>query len=112
MWICLPILNRVVSNQLETLGRRTGGLLFANTLGCVLGTLATGFFFLPAYGTAATLRLLAGILCLLAASPLLADGGRVVGRGVGVARGFGSLARDFRCGRPLWAPSPRSPAQP
>jgi len=104
MGICFPIMNRVVSNQLETLGRRTGALLFANTLGCVLGTLATGFFFLPAYGTAATLRLLAGILCLLAAAALLAEGRRMVGRVVGLAGAFGILAWLLPSGVAFWAP--------
>jgi len=104
MGVCFPIMNRVVSNRLDTLGRRTGALLCANTLGCVLGTLATGFFFLRVYGTAATLRLLAGVLCALAAAALLAEGGRVVGRVVGLAGGFGVLAWLLPTGVAFWAP--------
>jgi spermidine synthase len=104
MGICFPVMNRVVSNRLETLGRRTGALLFANTLGCVLGTLTTGFFFLRVFGTAATLRLLAGVLCLLAVAALLAEGGRVVGRVVGVAGAFGVLAWLLPSGVAFWAP--------
>ncbi len=104
MGICFPIMNRVVSNRLETLGRRTGALLFVNTLGCVLGTLATGFFFLHTYGTAATLRLLAGILCLLAAAALLAEGGRMVGRVVGLVGAFGIFAWLLPSGDAFWAP--------
>src|SRR5260370_40750773 len=93
MGVCFPIMHGVVSKRLDALGRRTGALLCANPLGCVLGRLATGFFFLRVYGTAATLRLLAGVLCALAAAALLPHGGRVVGRVVGPAGGLVALAR-------------------
>lgn len=102
MGICFPIMNRVVSDRLETLGRRTGTLLFANTLGCVLGTLITGFFLLPAFGTAATLRLLAGALCLLGAAVAFSGGGRALAPVV--AGAFGVLAWLLPSGVAFWAP--------
>lgn len=76
MGLCFPLIQRVVSERVETLGRRTGWLLFSNTLGCVAGTLLTGFFLLDRLGTPRTLALLA--LALLvpgsAAAALLSQG--------------------------------------
>lgn len=64
MGIAFPLVQRVVSERLESVGRRTGALLFANTVGSFAGTVATGFFFLNWFGTPATLSGLAAIgLC-------------------------------------------------
>lgn len=60
MGVSFAVIQAVVSNKLERVGRSTGALLFANTLGCVAGTLVTGFVLLAHLGTPATLRLFAG----------------------------------------------------
>lgn len=60
MGVSFAVIQAVVSKKLERVGRSTGALLFANTLGCVAGTLVTGFVLLAHLGTPATLRLFAG----------------------------------------------------
>jgi predicted membrane-bound spermidine synthase len=62
MGVSFAVIQAVVSRRLERVGRSTGALLFANTLGCVGGTLVTGFVLLAELGTPATLRLFAGAL--------------------------------------------------
>ncbi len=59
MGVSFAVIQAVVSKKLEQVGRSTGALLFANTLGCVAGTLLTSFIFLDVLGTPATLTLLA-----------------------------------------------------
>ena len=46
----LPILVSAVTRSSEQLGKRVSGLYWINTLGAVVGTLACGFFLLPAPG--------------------------------------------------------------
>ncbi len=60
MGVSFAVIQAIVSRRLEQVGRSTGALLFANTLGCVAGTLVTGFVLLAHLGTPATLRLFAG----------------------------------------------------
>ncbi len=57
-----PCIQSVVSDRFESLGARTGRLLFANIAGNVVGTLLTGFVLIDVFGTSGTLRLLAGAL--------------------------------------------------
>jgi spermidine synthase len=61
-----PFVQALVTRRLEVLGRRTGGLLFANIVGNVAGTLLAGFVLMGALGTAGTLVLLAGGATVLA----------------------------------------------
>jgi predicted membrane-bound spermidine synthase len=65
MGMSFPMIQRLVNRDLETVGRRTGMVLFVNTLGCVVGAVTTGFFLLPSLGTPATLRLFSLVLAVL-----------------------------------------------
>jgi spermidine synthase len=62
MGASFPFVQALVSEQVGTLGRRTGLLLFVNIAGNVAGTLLTGFLLIEALGTAGTYRLLASLL--------------------------------------------------
>lgn len=57
MGVSFTVIQAVVSKELSRVGRSTGALLFANTVGCVAGTLVTGFWLLDWLGTPATLTL-------------------------------------------------------
>ncbi|MBA2305314.1 MAG: hypothetical protein H0W08_22155 [Acidobacteria bacterium] len=61
-----PLLQRVVQTELARVGRRVGGLLLANIVGSILGTVLTGWISLAVLGTAETLRLLAVLSSLFA----------------------------------------------
>lgn len=62
MGVSFAVIQAVVSRRLERVGRSTGALLFANTVGCVGGALVTGFVLLAELGTPVTLRLFSGAL--------------------------------------------------
>jgi predicted membrane-bound spermidine synthase len=59
MGLSFVVIQAVVSQRFERVGRSTGSLLFANTLGCVGGTLVTSFVFLDRFGTSWTLSFFA-----------------------------------------------------
>jgi spermidine synthase len=59
MGASLPVLAKFLVNRAETLGRKVGDLYALNTLGAVVGSVAAGFFLLPAIGTGATIGLAA-----------------------------------------------------
>ncbi|MBI4577509.1 MAG: fused MFS/spermidine synthase [Planctomycetes bacterium] len=96
MGVSFTVIQRLIANDPSALGRRTGALLFANTMGCVLGTLVTGFLLLETLGSAGTLGLLSaalGVFGLAAARgaagrwrvSALATGGVVVTAGAALA---------------------------
>ena len=58
MGMSFPFVQALVSDRVDSLGRRTGALLFVNIAGNVAGTLLTGFVLIDAFGTAGTYRLL------------------------------------------------------
>jgi spermidine synthase len=58
MGFSFPFLQRACQSNLRLLGRRVGTLLSANITGSVIGTTLTGWWLLPAFGTASTLRIL------------------------------------------------------
>ena len=58
MGFSFPFLQRACQSDLQSLGRRVGALLSANITGSVIGTVATGWWLLPQFGTASTLRIL------------------------------------------------------
>lgn len=58
MGFSLPVLQRVVHTDVSTIGRRLGILLCANIVGCVVGTVVTGWQLLDHLGTPGTFRLL------------------------------------------------------
>lgn len=62
MGMSFPFVQALVSERLDTLGRRTGRLLTANITGNVAGTLLVGFVLLDQLGTINTIRLLSGVL--------------------------------------------------
>lgn len=66
MGLSFPFLQRACQSNLQTLGSRVGALLSANIAGSVIGTVITGSWLLPAFGTAATLRMLVSAGALLA----------------------------------------------
>ena len=62
MGVCFPLVQRMVAENFAVLGKRVSHVVFSNTVGSVLGTIATGFLLLDQLGTPATLRLLVAIL--------------------------------------------------
>lgn len=64
MGASFPFVQALVARRLDSLGRRTGTLLFSNICGNVLGGALTGFILLDKLGTAGTLQVLAGVLLL------------------------------------------------
>jgi predicted membrane-bound spermidine synthase len=65
MGASFPFVQALVNDRVETLGRRTGLLLFSNICGNVTGTLVVGFVLLDAVGTAGTYRILTTILACI-----------------------------------------------
>ena len=66
MGFSFPFLQRACQSSLQSLGRRVGSLLSANITGSVIGTAITGWWLLPQFGTASTLRILVIAGALLA----------------------------------------------
>ena len=64
MGASFPFVQALVARRLDSLGRRTGTLLFSNICGNVVGGAVTGFVLLDRLGTAGTLQLLSGLLLL------------------------------------------------
>lgn len=62
----LPFLIRFVQSERATAGQVLGRLVMVNTVGAVLGALATGFVLLPSVGTWGALLVIATIYCVLA----------------------------------------------
>jgi spermidine synthase len=105
MGASFPFLQAVVARRLDSLGRRTGMLLFANICGNVAGGALTGFVLLERLGTAATLRILAGALLLpglLAAARLSTPRRRAAGV-LSAAAIFALGALAVPPNRRLWA---------
>ena len=71
--MCFPILIRMVSGGFANVGKGTGQVYAANTLGAIFGSLLAGFVFLPALKTAHSL-LAIGSLNLLTALFLFCSG--------------------------------------
>jgi predicted membrane-bound spermidine synthase len=70
MGLCFPYLQKAVQTDARFLARRVGWLQTANIGGSLLGSVLTGFAFLPLLGTSGTFRLLAasgGVFLLLRA---------------------------------------------
>lgn len=58
MGAAFPFVQSLVATDLDELGRRTGGIIFANLIGNVVGTLAAGFVLIERWGTVGTYRIL------------------------------------------------------
>jgi predicted membrane-bound spermidine synthase len=65
MGAAYPFVQALVSQRMESLGRRTGTLFAANIAGNVVGTLLVGFVVLDRLGTIGTVRLLGVVLVVL-----------------------------------------------
>ena len=98
-----PFIQAVVARRVDTLGRRTGALLFSNIAGNVAGTLVVGFVLLDRFGTSTTLRLLAGLLLVpgLAAAGM-SRGGRRVALALLATAVIGFQIWIFPSNRVLW----------
>jgi spermidine synthase len=107
MGAAFPVLQRLTGMHRAGLSQRLGALLFANTVGCVLGTTATGFVFLHQLGTPRTLSLLALVLCLVAVIGLWRSH-RLAATGIFVV-GF-TLAFAMPDGARFWGPLHGVPA--
>ncbi len=105
MGASFPFLQAVVARRMDTLGRRTGSLLFANICGNVAGGAITGFVLLERLGTAATLRVLAGVLLLpgLLAAARLATPRRRAAAALGAVALFALGALAVPSNERLWA---------
>jgi len=75
MGATLPVLGKLVVERLEGVGQKIGALYGLNTFGAVLGSVAAGFFLLPAIGVRGSILLAAAINLAIAAAALLIDRG-------------------------------------
>ena len=57
--MCFPLLIKIISGEHQNIGKATGQIYSANTLGAILGSLCAGFLFLPNLGSQASLTLVA-----------------------------------------------------
>lgn len=73
MGMGFPLMQHLLGSSLSRLGRTTGLLLFANTLGCVAGSLCAGFLLLDRLGTPVTLCIFGGVLAAVGATGLLKE---------------------------------------
>ena len=64
MGLCFPVVGKLCAGSYRTAGTRIGFAYFADTIGCVAGSLAAGFFLIPRCGTLGGLAIL-GVLNLL-----------------------------------------------
>jgi len=105
MGMSFPFMQALVSERVDTLGRRTGTLLFANIAGNVTGTLVVGFVLLDRLGTSGSLRLLAGLLVVpgIAAAALAASPWRRAALGLGAVGLLAGLVAMFPSNARLWA---------
>lgn len=66
MGATLPLLARFITKNLSEVGNRVGNLYAMNTLGAVIGSIAAGFFLIPAFGISATTLMAAATNIVLA----------------------------------------------
>ncbi len=57
--MCFPLLIKMISGKHQNIGKATGQIYSANTLGAILGSLCAGFLFLPNLGSQVSLTLVA-----------------------------------------------------
>ncbi len=93
MGASFPFIQALVARRLDSLGRRTGTLLFSNICGNVAGGAVTGFVLLDRLGTAGTLQLLAGVLLV----PGLVAVARLPSRRLRIAGAIGAIGLMAAC---------------
>lgn len=105
MGASFPFIQALVARRLDSLGRRTGTLLFSNICGNVIGGAVTGFLLLDHLGTAGTLMVLSGVLILpgLAAAARLSTTRSRVAAAAGVLGLMGFCMAVFPSNERLWA---------
>ena len=69
-----PIAVKLAARSLDRLGRTAGRLFSISTVGSIVGTFATAFWLVPAYGTDQVIALGSVVLLLAAATVALAEG--------------------------------------
>jgi spermidine synthase len=77
MGILFPLGVRIYAQDIDRIGAKAGNTFFSNTLGCVLGSLLTGFVLIPFVGMWNTTLLLINLSLLIAAAFLLRSRGPV-----------------------------------
>lgn len=105
MGASFPFIQALVARRLDSLGRRTGTLLFSNICGNVLGGIVTGFLLFDHLGSAGALKLLSGVLLLpgLAAAARLSTPRRRLAGAVGATGLMVFLIAVFPSNRDFWA---------
>jgi spermidine synthase len=71
MGILFPLGVRIYAHDIDRIGAKAGNTFFSNTLGCVLGSLLTGFVLIPFVGMWNTTLLLINLSLLIAMAFLL-----------------------------------------
>ena len=71
MGILFPLGVRIYAHDIDRIGAKAGNTFFSNTLGCVLGSLMTGFVLIPFVGMWNTTLLLINLSLLIAVAFLL-----------------------------------------
>ncbi len=71
MGILFPLGVRIYAHDIDRIGAKAGNTFFSNTLGCVLGSLLTGFVLIPFVGMWNTTLLLINLSLLIALAFLL-----------------------------------------
>jgi spermidine synthase len=92
----LPVLSKFFVQRLEGVGRKVGDLYALNTFGAVVGTIAAGFFLVPAIGVRWSIILAAGINLAIAAAAFAID--RALPRPPAPARELSRERKETRAG--------------
>ena len=71
MGILFPLGVRIYANDVDRIGAKAGNTFLANTVGCVLGSLLTGFVLIPFFGMWNTTLILVNLSLLIAVALLL-----------------------------------------
>jgi spermidine synthase len=74
MGILFPLGVRIYAHDIDRIGAKAGNTFFSNTLGCVLGSLLTGFVLIPFVGMWNTTLILINLSLLIAVAFLLRGG--------------------------------------
>lgn len=74
MGILFPLGVRIYAQDVDRIGAKAGATFFSNTLGCVLGSLLTGFVLIPFVGMWNTTLILVNLSLLIALAFLLRSG--------------------------------------
>ena len=74
MGILFPLGLKIYSNDVNKIGIKTGKIFFSNTLGCVTGSILTGFLLIPFVGMWNTTLLLVNLSLLVAAYMVFKNG--------------------------------------